>query len=704
MKQNIITIVILATCSLVFAQYIPPVSTNETVMKNSTTKELSGPLAKVALEGNTIDGSSITIEPAQAPTVNSNVGLPTGADFRLLPDTAALYSPGWRQAWNKFYNQWEGTGDMTFRWLGIGDSLGGRTFQYLRDIVWKNTLMNRYEVGSGGIGSFPFSDQYVALGNSATYHEKTDYSLSISGGYYELDSSTSDNVIFSRSSVSPVRYHTDFAIDYVLENGGGTFQVEVSTDGKSSWSTLTASVDTDNASTEAFGTQKYTGIPTTEARWYRVTALTGMVKLLPFRYWRTDVPQFFGYSSAGIGSLDSGNFESSQVITDFITDYRPDFITWQFDDTAANNLNGLAKLKEWISGLNYTPGVLVMANGPKSGFDSTMTEARDVIADYCAKEGWMYFDQLAAMGGKGQDFAGTQEVGWGGDGTHLNSIGYRYTAHLIARMLGWPPIEFTVSNRPFDLDNWDTTDFPNNVQSLHVRTSNNATDQQAWSIATAGAGLDVDTYLNRVWRIRELDSDNYLAVLSDNMNLTVDGLYMTQRLKTPLSLTRDNGTPSNNDPRIVHGTNSRNFYGGMMGASLELVQESSDAFRGYLNVKEWGTSGTQGQAKVQTNRLDEPSVVSDDTVIPVEGNIISIAADAHGGPATDRSFTLSNLKPNMFYTLMKYQSHAVELKDGSTHSLMSGYNPTTVIAYLSADWTPSEHDTLLVYIKPLVSC
>lgn len=651
-------------------------------------------VAALELQGSS--GNTVTIQSAQTPTVDSKAGIPTGADFRMLPDTYALYNPGWRQAWNKFYNQWSGSGDMTFRWLGIGDSLGGRTFEYLRDIIVDNTVMQHHANGGGGIGSFPSNDHYFDLGNSAVYHEKTDYSLSISGGYYELNAASSDYVILSRNSVSAIFPHTDFSIDYVLENGAGTFQVEVSTDGKSSWSTLTASTDTDNLSTEAFGSLKYTGIDVNEARWYRVTALSGTVKLLPFRYWRTDVPQLFGYASAGIGSLDSGNFESSSVITDFVTDYQPDFITWQFDDSDVNTLNGLTKLKEWISGLSYTPAVLIMANGPKSGFDTTMTAARDVIADFCAKEGWMYFDQLAAMGG---DFAGAQEVGWGGDGTHLNSIGYRYTAHLIARMLGWPPVEFTVSNRPFDLDDWSAADYRMTSQNFAVRMPGNLQDEEAWSIETAGSGVDVENYINRAWRIRELDSGNMLTVISDNMNLVVDGINMTQRMKTPLSLTKDNAAPSNNDPRIVYGTSSRSFYSGMKGGSLELTQEASTVYSGGLNVKEWGTTSTTGQAKVQTNLQFEATVDEDDENVAVEGNVIVITADAHGGAASDRTFVLSNLKYEMTYILIKNGSDAVQLLDNSTHSLLSG-SPATVSARLSGDWEPGDNDTLTFYLKP----
>lgn len=461
----------------------------------------------------------------------------------------------------------------------LGDSLVGRPgwpfFNTLKQRTLFDANLNRSM--KGGLANLGEMSYVVAGGAVAN----TDSNYTVDRESYTLGVEGANVIVATSSPDGP--YATSLKVFYVAENGAGTFSIETSTDTKTApgFDEQVASVDADNSGAAALGVHTLSGL-TYDQYLCRLTRVTGSVTILAVAFINdstTEAPNIdlHGFVKGGLDSSGVENMTDAFGIGYFDA-IDPDVVFLCWDDPASS-LNIFApKLNAWITGSTSPPPLVVwIGSGPKDGAEQSIIDQNRKLEEYCRLYGWVHVDGTKALGESWDDL---DDLGEGGDGTHLSGDAYAYLAMQAYKQIGLlSDMDLAASN----LRNWNNADDEElHPQIRRLAISKGARNTPAATLFTdAAIGLDTFLELGRNLFIRDDNgSTNRFGIFSNLIRL----------YNHVLSLGATEATPT-----IRYGTGSPESVVTAGIGSLFLRHDGGASTS--LYVKESGTGNTGWVAK-----------------------------------------------------------------------------------------------------------
>ncbi len=495
--------------------------------------------------------------------------------------------------------------DNEIRVLVLGDSLAWRATDPMIDAIRESFGFNERTVRGKDSGFDDGSQQalrYVASGG-ASVNFKNDYSIVPSGNHVALVAGGSCVADVLAASDGAPEWDTAKVL-YQREPGAGTFKVQVSdgVDVVSPYSGFTdATPDGAGSVTiDASHTQTALGVATFSQsiarRAFNLVGLSGNVKVLGVYLFRNDNVLTVHRNSAG--SWDPANLSATDAtqLGQFITELKPDLITWQNNDDAASNETGLAKLKAALDTTTLRPAVLVLTvspNGTVSLGDSGAATQRDSIRNLVrgyqrsGSTNWLYFDCFKALGGDYDFIAGLPtDPGVAFDGNHLTAKEWEWCAQQILQQAGLA--EGTQRRTIAPLETVSATKV-NKVRTLQFQKSpSQMVTAKMFADPTFGADLQVD--MTRMFELRNDSGSITYAAFSARPDQK-ESVLPERILIGPSSLSARPKlfVVSGQSPEGVGGGLAVNFNANP--GSLAFRPDAS-ALQPHLYVKESGTGNT----------------------------------------------------------------------------------------------------------------
>lgn len=337
-------------------------------------------------------------------------------------------------------------------WLNVGDSIAARAFDmmaatlirtYSADIPYYQnarlvTMVDDTSTYSGHISPV----HMFARTDGGTINEKNsataDYASNYTGSTVDLDSG--DTITFygkpgqftgpGAFDVPVLVPATTVKVFYERSRGAGTFDIEVSTSGTDSgFAKEGLTVDADNATTDIAVAERTLAAGNYAAR---ITCQSGAVTILGWALYRDDVPQVVLYNTA-VGSLSPLEWEtpSSAQIEGLLAAIGPDFITWAYNDSAADNSTALDVLQPALANQSLDPTILLFSNVSTVAADTTVDQQYDMAV---ARDGIIAYSARFALGTDDEIIA----AGLEGDGVHLDRVAYDAMSEQMMALLGLP--------------------------------------------------------------------------------------------------------------------------------------------------------------------------------------------------------------------------------------------------------------------------
>ena len=344
--------------------------------------------------------------------------------------------------------------------ISFGDSLNAKIFGHISEDYLKNWFdveatevlgvewdedLDNIDLPAGAIGGF-----FSISGAAITI--KTDYDVEFTGTYYTLTSAIGDIQVAKNGGGSATSDR--IIVPYVIEPGAGAFKIQVSTNGAAygdgehaSWAdpiaddiasgqALTGSeliIDADGAFGLGVVVLEYDAVA---SRIFQVVHESGGdIRLLrPAFFVETD--DAVNWFAMGEGSNDFGNTTDASIplMAGLIAAIKPDIITIQSDDSASSYRAFCPRLASAIeqANLGYEPTVIAVGEGPKSSGSYDIPASNNALAAIAGQYGWYFIDGLSIA----KDWTTLNDLGWGGDGTHLSQYFYKELATRIGTDLG----------------------------------------------------------------------------------------------------------------------------------------------------------------------------------------------------------------------------------------------------------------------------
>ncbi|MGF1450260.1 MAG: hypothetical protein ACFB20_12705 [Opitutales bacterium] len=407
--------------------------------------------------------------------------------------------------------------DNEIRVLVLGDSLAWRVTDPMINAIRESFGFNvRSARGneSGFDDGSPQRMRYTATGG-ASVNVKSDYTIVPSGNHIALTA--------GGSCVADILTGNDGAPDwdtakviYQREPGAGTFKVQVS-DGADTVTPYSgfADVTPEGAGTSTISashTETALGVATfsqsAARRALNLVGLSGNVKVLGIYLFRNDNVVSVHRNSAGSWNPANLATTDADLLGAFITELQPDLITWQNNDSAADNATGLAKLKAALDTTALRPAVLVLTVSPNGSLglgDSGAAAQRDTIRDLvrgyqrAGSTNWLYFDCYKALGGDYDFIAGLPtdpDVAF--DVNHLTAKEWAWCAQKLLQQAGLA--ESTQRRTIAPLETVSSSKV-NKVRTLQFQKSTSElVTAKLFADPTFGADLQVD--LTRMLELR----------------------------------------------------------------------------------------------------------------------------------------------------------------------------------------------------------
>jgi len=234
-------------------------------------------------------------------------------------------------------------------------------------------------------------------------------------------------------------------IYYAKEAGAGTFQILV--DGVPA-----TGYENVSASGSGLGVIRIGKIGVA-ARRLTILGLTGIVKIIGPSFESSTIPGvvFSNISQGGI-SLDMQTTQGLANLGTFISDFDPDFITFEMKETANTYAANLEKLLDVVDSAAPLADFVGIGSTPTLNENTDQLLQNEILKAKCLEHGQIYWDGYKPF----KSYAVLDSVGWAGDGIHVDDKASAFLADLMAADL-----------RLFDHGG---SDWPRNVNSDRVTT------------------------------------------------------------------------------------------------------------------------------------------------------------------------------------------------------------------------------------------
>ena len=462
------TIVALA----VFAAVLVPLAAQMAVRVDNTTKQIVDPSATNFWAANPVPLSAVTnslgswtgstnlvntavgtlgsaatnsasaFAPATGSTnyapVTGSTNYATSAQGTLAINALQPHTPipgVWSSEWTfmpNVYKKWNASqaSNATLRVLFVGDSLMAGQQNYLRQL-----LVDIY--GDAG-QSYGYLAVSATAGGAAA--PSADYTRWINGIYYNLPSAGS--ITWKNNTTDPILGDT-IKVAYLKESGGGTFKIQSSIDGGTTWVDETTGIDASNATTICAIASVTTK---SNPSWYcvRVVGTSGTVKILNAQVLNAQTRGVCCMTTAfpGLG-IDSMATTPSAIVSPIMADFAPDLVIYLNNDnldttsltTFYNNIRAGYSANDWIfEGLH--------PQGPTITGNQTSEVQNPAIKAFALSVGQSYFDGYSWGG----TFAKLYAAGYTNDDIHLSPNGYSYEASML---LAQSPLLYVANQSPW---------------------------------------------------------------------------------------------------------------------------------------------------------------------------------------------------------------------------------------------------------------
>jgi len=305
-----------------------------------------------------------------------------------------------------------GAGIAQLKLISFGDSMAG-----FGGTGFPAELSRLLERAYGALGTGP--GQTATLANGAT-QAVADYTYWPTGGYFSVP--TSGTVTYGRGGAG-ARCDT-IKVYYVKEAGAGTFKVQSSSDGGSSWSDEAGytSVSAADATTQL-------GIITISKTYgtymIRVVGLSGTVKFLESglgQFVTTSGSSGVQCASIAIGGLGLPNANSSNasILSAWLADYAPDLGFYEMKESSAvysagalttfqSRMNAGAPLMDWV----------FILTTPNSTNDADLRLENEYVRAHASANGYAWLDFYGLY----RSWSSANSLGLMGDGVHRTTLG-----------------------------------------------------------------------------------------------------------------------------------------------------------------------------------------------------------------------------------------------------------------------------------------